>query len=159
MAGSAVDALLALHDAAIACTAVAVLGFSVEQAANGQAVVDVLRILFQPRPSIVIGAALEWDAPLLDVLPREIVTAVLHHLDTRDLARFAATCRALYRHAPPDQVSVVVVALRERAEYRGSGGAGPFRGQALGCQACCDGSGSAYWRTSLRSRSRTERAR
>jgi len=116
------DVLLALHAAANACAAAATAsGFSEEQAANGQAVVDQLRAIFWPRPTTTTGTALESDAPLLAALPREIVTAILHRLDTRTLGRLAATCRALYRPAPPQQESVVAVTLQERALHRGAG--------------------------------------
>ena len=116
------DALLALHAAANACAAAATAsGFSEEQAANGQAVVDQLRTLFRSRPTTATGTALESDAPLLTALPRDIVTTILHRLDTRALGRLAATCRALYRHAPPQHESVVAVALQERALHRGAG--------------------------------------
>jgi len=116
------DALLALHAAANACAvAASASGFSEEQAANGQAVVDQLRTIFWLRPTTATGTALESDAPLLSALPREILTAILHRLDTRALGRLAATCRALYRHAPPQQESVVAVTLQERALHRGAG--------------------------------------
>ena len=131
MASSVADALLALHAAANVCRAAIQSGLSDEQAANGQAVVDELRTLFQPRPTarvnpwIRVYPALNSNAPLLNVLPREIVTALLHRLETRDIGRFAFTCRALYRHAPPLQESFVAVVLQERAEGRGCGGAEP----------------------------------
>jgi len=86
------DALLALHAAANACAvAASASGFSEEQAANGQAVVDQLRTIFWLRPTTATGTALESDAPLLSALPREILTAILHRLDTRALGRLAAT--------------------------------------------------------------------
>jgi len=91
-----------------------------QQAANGQAVVDLLLVLFLARPAVVEGAVLdEPDSLLLITLPSELVAVILHCLDMRDLASFAATCRALYRHAPPQQESVVAVVLQERAEHRG----------------------------------------
>jgi len=112
-------AVLDLHEAANACAAVATAGFSDEQAANGQAVVEKLRALFLPRVAVMASTALASDAPLLNILPGEILVAVLHRLNTRDLFRFSATCRALYRHAPPQQESVVAVVLEERAQNRG----------------------------------------
>jgi len=109
------DALLALHAAAHACTAaMTVSGFSEEQAANGRAVVIQLHALFRPRPAVITHPALESAAPLLSHLPKEIVLAILHRLDTRQLARFAITCRGLYDPVPPQQDSVVAVVLRDR---------------------------------------------
>jgi len=112
--------------AATACAAPSV--FSDDQAAKGQTLVAELRAPFKPRPAVVAGSALESDAPLLTVLPREIVTAVLHHLCIYDLARFAATCRAFYYgHSE----TVVAMALQERAEGRSYSAAGPQEVPAL----------------------------
>ena len=69
---------------------------------------------------------MESDAPLLNMLSREIVMAVLHRLDARSLAHFAATCEALYRHTPPQQESAVAVVLLERADDRGVDGAAGY---------------------------------
>jgi len=122
------DALLGLRAAASACAAAAIrAGFNTEQAAAGQAVLDVLRAIFRPRPAVVVHAALESDAALLNILPKDIVMAILHRLECRDLGRFAATCRALYRHAPPQQESVVAAVLLERDE-RGYSVAGSSQG-------------------------------
>jgi len=105
------DALL--HKANTCAAAMTASVFSEEQAANGQAVVVQLRALFRPRPAVITHPALESAAPLLNHLPKEIVLAILHRLDTRSLARFAATCRALYHPVPPQQDSVVAVVLRD----------------------------------------------
>jgi len=121
-----IDALLALRAAASACAAAASsTGFSAEQAANGQAVMDMLSGIFVPRAAIMSGAALEPEAHLLTLLPSEIMTSILHRLDTFALFRFASTCRALYRHAP---ASIVAVTLQERAAIRGCSVAGPPEG-------------------------------
>jgi len=85
-------------------------------------VVDVLRAIFRPRPAVVMYAALE-----LNILPREIVMTILHRLDYRDLGRFAVTCRALYRHYPPQQELMVAAVLLERDEH-GYSVAGPSQG-------------------------------
>jgi len=80
---------------------VAAWSFTDEQAAEGLAVVDELRDLFLPPPA---SAALAVPQPhlllWLQLLPTEILSVVLSHLDTHDLARLAATCRSLWRDAP-----------------------------------------------------------
>jgi len=56
-------------------------------------------------------------------LPAELLSVILSRLDTRDLARFAATCRSLCRDAPalpaPRAIRPVETELRWRAESRG----------------------------------------
>jgi len=69
--------------------------FSDEQAAHGLAITDRLRAHFLP-PATSAQAA----SPLLQ-LPAELLAVILSRLDTRDLARLAATCRSLCRDAPP----------------------------------------------------------
>jgi len=123
-----IDALLSLRAAALQCAkaADACSGFSDYEASNGQAIVDALRTLFRPRRALARRTAPEPEAPLIRVLPREVLIAILssERLETRDLASFGATCLALYRHAPPHQESVVALALQHRAEVRGCSAAG-----------------------------------
>jgi len=67
---------------------------------------------------------LQW----LQLLPTELLTVILSHLDTHDLARLAATCRPLWRDAsaPPPRpmpllrpMGLVETELRRRATARG----------------------------------------
>jgi len=110
-------ALTALRAAARECR-LAAPSFSDEQAAHGLAITDKLRACFLPP-----AASAQAASPLLQ-LPAELLTVILSRLDTRDLARLAATCRLLCRDAltpppPPRQIGPVETELRRRAEARG----------------------------------------
>jgi len=119
--------LAALRAVATACHA-AVWSFSDEQADQGIAVADGLRALFLPPPAAAAPAVQPQFVRLLQLLPQEILSDILSQLDTRDLARLAATCRALWRdaHAPPPwpmpplrPMGLVETELRRRATARG----------------------------------------
>jgi len=115
MAGHA--ALTALRAAARECH-LAAPSFSDEQAALGLAIVDQLRANLLPPAS-----SGQTASPLLQ-LPAELLSDVLSRLDTRDLARLAASCRSLCRDAPtppppPRDFGPVETELRRRAEARG----------------------------------------
>ena len=115
MSGTA--ALAALRAAARACQ-LATPSFTDEQAAQGLAVANELRARFLP-PSSSAQAA----SPLLQ-LPAELLPIILSCLDTRDLARLAATCLLLWRDAPsppppPRAIGPVETELRRRATARG----------------------------------------
>ena len=96
---------------------VAAPSFSDEQAAQGLAITDKLRACFLPP-----AASAQASSPLLQ-LPAELLAVILSCLDTRDLARLAATCRLLCRDAltppPPRQIGPVETELRRRAAARG----------------------------------------
>jgi len=81
-----------------------VTSFSGEQAAEGIAATDTLRACFLPptasAPPAVSQPAEEQTADLLQLLPPELLAAILPHLDTCGLASLAATCPALWRDAP-----------------------------------------------------------
>jgi len=92
--------LAALRTIATHCQ-IAAWSFTDEQAAEGLVVADRLRDLFLPPPGAASSAVpqshlIHW----LQLLPSELLSVVLSHLDTHDLARFAATCRPLWRDAP-----------------------------------------------------------
>jgi len=92
--------LAALRAVATHCH-LAAWSFTDEQAAEGLAVIDRLRDLFPPPPAAVASVEpqphlLQW----LQLLPAELLSVVLSHLDTYDLARLAATCRPLWLNAP-----------------------------------------------------------
>jgi len=115
MAGAA--ALAALRAAAHECQ-LAAPSFSDEQAAHGLAITDELRAHF-----LLPATSAQAASPLLQ-LPAELMAVILSRLDTRDLARLAATCRSLCRDAPippppPRQIGPVETELRRRAEARG----------------------------------------
>jgi hypothetical protein len=117
MAGSA--ALAALRAAARECQ-LAAPSFTDEQAAQGLAVADELRARFLPPDPAVVAQA----ASQLLQLPAELMSVIMSRLDTRDLARLAATCRSLCRDAqtpppPPCAIGPVEAELRRRAEARG----------------------------------------
>ena len=114
MAGAA--ALAALRTAARECQ-LAAPSFSDEQAAQGLAITDELRAHVPP-------AASTQAASRLLQLPAELLTVLLSNLDTRDLARLAATCLSLCRDAPtppppPRAIGLVETELRRRAGARG----------------------------------------
>jgi len=97
---AATSILAALRTIATHCH-VAAWSFTDEQAAEGLVVADRLRDLFLPPPAATASAVpqpplLHW----LQLLPSELLSVVLSYLDTHDLARFAATCRPLWRDAP-----------------------------------------------------------
>jgi len=120
--------LAALRAAALHCQLAAWI-FTDEQAAEVLTVVDGLRDLFLPPPAVVSSAVpqphlLQW----LQLLPTELLSVVLSHLDTHDLARLAATCRPLWRDAPAPPprpmpllrpMGPVETELRRRATARG----------------------------------------
>jgi len=96
----------------------AALSFSDEQVAQGLAITNELRAHFLPPAS-----SAQAGSPLLQ-LPAKLLAVILSNLDTRDLARLAATCRSLCRDAPippppPRQIGPVETELRRRAEARG----------------------------------------
>ena len=102
----------------------AATSFSDEQAAEGFAVTDELRAIFLPPPasaaSSVEQTVDEQADYLLQLLPPDLMTVILSHLDTRGLACLAATCPSLWRDAPPPRpTGLVETELRRRAEARG----------------------------------------
>jgi len=114
---ASVAALVALR-AATREFQLAAPSFSDEQAAQGLAITDVLRACFLPP-----AASGQASSPLLK-LPAELLTVILSRLDTRDLARLAATCLLLWRDAPsppppPRAIGPVETELRRRAGARG----------------------------------------
>jgi len=93
-----------------------------EQAAQVLAIADGLRAIFLPPPA----AATQLQPTLLQLLPTELFSEILTHLDTYDLARLAATCRLLWCDAPtpPPQpilrpMGPVEAELRRRSSARG----------------------------------------
>jgi len=97
---AAASVLAALRTIATHCQ-IAAWSFTDEQAAEGLVVADRLRDLFLPPPAATASAVpqpplLHW----LQLLPSELLSVVLSYLDTHYLARFAATCRPLWRDAP-----------------------------------------------------------
>ena len=105
---------------------VAAWSFSDEQAAEVVAFADGLRDLFLPPPAAAYSIV--QQLPPLQLLPTELLKVVLSHLDTHDLARFAATCRLLWRDAPTPPprpmpllrpMGPVEMELRGRATARG----------------------------------------
>jgi len=115
MAGAA--ALAALHAAAHECQ-LAAPSFSDEQAVQGLAITAELCAHFLPP-----AASAQAGSALLQ-LPAELLAVILSRLNTRDLARLAATCRSLCRDAPtppppPRQIGPLEAELRRRAEARG----------------------------------------
>jgi len=125
---AATSTLAALRAAATRCE-VAAWSFSDEQATEILAVADVLRDIFLPPPAAASSAVLQphllqW----LQLLPTELLSVVLSHLDTHDLARLAATCRSLWHDAPTPPprpmpllrpMGPVETELRRRATARG----------------------------------------
>jgi len=123
--------LAALRAAASHCE-VAAWNFSDEQAAQVLTVADGLRALFLPPPAAASSAVQQTPTQLrpilLQILPTELLSEVLTHLDTYDLARLAATCRLLWRDAPTPPprpmpllrpMGPVEAELRRRASARG----------------------------------------
>jgi len=102
----------------------AATSFSDEQAAEGLAVTDELRAIFLP-PLASAASSVEQTVDeqadyLLQLLPPDLMTVILSHLDTRGLACLAATCPSLWRDAPPPRpTGLVETELRRRAEARG----------------------------------------
>jgi len=125
---AAASTLAALRAAALHCH-VAAWGFSDEQAADILAVVDGLRDLFLPPPAAASSAMTQPDLlQWLQLLPTELLSVLLSHFDTHDLARLAATCRPLWRDAPAPPprpmpllrpMRPVETELRRRATARG----------------------------------------
>jgi len=120
--------LAALRTVALHCQ-IAAWSFTDEQAAEGLTVADRLRDLFLPPPAAASSVVpqphlLQW----LQLLPTELMSVVLSHLGTHDLARLAATCRPLWRDAPAPPprpmpllrpMGLVETELRRRATARG----------------------------------------
>jgi len=107
-------ALVALRAAARECQ-LAAPSFSDERTAQGLAITDELRAHFLP-PAQAASTLLQ--------LPAELLSVILFQLDTRDLARLAATCLSLCRDAPtppppPRAIGPVETELRLRAGARG----------------------------------------
>jgi len=136
--------LAALRAVTVACQ-VAIWSFSDEQAAEGLAFADDLRALFLPPPAVASSAG-QQPPTLLQLLPTELLSIVLSHLDTYDLARLAATCRPLWRDAPTPPprpmpllrpMGPVETELRRRATARGLR-IGPSlpKGPCRGCRTC-----------------------
>jgi len=107
---------------------VAAWSFSDVQAAEVFAIADGLRNLFLPPPAAASSAVHQLPLQWLQLLPAELLTVVLSHLDTHDLARLAATCRPLWCNAPTPPprpmpllrpTGPVEMELRRRATARG----------------------------------------
>jgi hypothetical protein len=107
-------ALASLRVAAGNCTTNRVV-FTEQQRAEGMAIVDELRALFASGTP-VRRAAVPCPS-LLEVLPPELLIAVIHWLDNRSLVRFASTCRLMYSYRPRP-MTPVEEALRQRATKR-----------------------------------------
>jgi len=125
--GKLIETQFALRTVATACQAAA-WDFDDEQAAQGLAIADVLRALFQPPPAAATPAVQPRFLRWLQLLPQEILSDILARLDMRDLACFTATCRPLCRDppAPPPRpmpllrpMGLVETELRRRATARG----------------------------------------
>ena len=77
-------------------------------------------------PSPASASSVQAAARLLQ-LPAELLSDILFHLDTPDLACLAATCRSLWLDAPaaappplpPREIRLVEAELRRRAKSRG----------------------------------------
>jgi len=115
----------ALRAVASECQAAAT-GFSDEQAAEGLAVTDALRAIFLARLASLAASTLGYPAAetTLLLLPPELLSVILSTLDTRSLARLAATCGPLWLDAPTPvsgtrDIGLVEAELRRRAETRG----------------------------------------
>jgi len=125
MAARRLAALAALRAVATECQTLAA-GFSDEEAAEGLAITEELRAVFQRPASASSALATEEEAPppefLMDV-PPELLSIILSQLGIRDLACLAATCRLLWCDAPtPSPLptpGLVETELRRRAEARG----------------------------------------
>jgi len=127
---AATSTLAALREVAARCQAAA-WSFTDEQAAEGHAVADGLCDLFLPPPAAASLALPQTQPHLLQwlqLLPTELLSVVLSHLNTHDLARLAATCRSLWRNAPAPPprpmpllrpMGPVETELRRRATARG----------------------------------------
>jgi len=126
MAARSPAALAALRAVASECQTLLAAGFSNEEAAEGLAITEDLRALFQ-LPASASSAAAEKEAPLPEFLmdvPLEILSIILSELDIRALACLAATCRLLWCDAPTPPLALptprlVETELRRRAEARG----------------------------------------
>jgi len=118
----------ALRAAASHCH-LAAWSFSDEQAVEVFTVVGGLRDLFLPPPAPASSAVPQPHLlQCLQLLPTELLSVVLSHLDTHDLARLAATCQLLWRDAPAPPpgpmpllrpMGPVETELRRRATARG----------------------------------------
>ena len=99
--------------------------FSDEPCAERLAVVDEFRAIFLPRPvSAYAALLLKAESPLLQLLPPELLSNILAHIDTPNIACLAATCRSLWLDAPtappppPREIGLVEAELRRRTEAR-----------------------------------------
>jgi len=122
--------LTALRAVAARCQAAA-WSFTDEQAAEGHAVAEGLCDLFLPPPAAASLALPQTQPHLLQwlqLMPTELLSVVLSHLNTHDLTRLAATCRSLWRDAPAPPprpmpllrpMGPVETELRRRATARG----------------------------------------
>jgi hypothetical protein len=108
-------ALASLRAAAGKCTRNRV-GFSKQQRADGMAIVDELRALFASPGTPVCPAAVPCPS-LLEVLPPELLIAVICRLDNQSLVCFAFTCRLMYSDRPRP-ITPVEEALRQCATKR-----------------------------------------
>jgi len=115
----------ALRAAASACH-LAAPSLSDEQVAQCLAITDGLRARFLPpafsaqTASLLLQLPAEQTASLLLQFPADLLSVILSRLNTRDLARLAATCRSLCRDAPPPRaIGPVEAELRRRAKARG----------------------------------------
>jgi len=121
MAARRVAALADLRAVATECKA----GFSDWEAAEGLAITDELRALFQPPAAASLAAAgmAAQSFEFLSVVPPELLSIILSQLDTRALACLAATCRLLWCSAPTPLLALpapglVETELRRRAQAR-----------------------------------------
>jgi len=117
--------LAALRAVASECQAAAT-GFSDEQAFPRLALADELRAIFLARLASSAASTLGYPAAetTLLLLPPELLSVILSALNTRGLARLAATCRPLWLDAPTPvsgtrDIGLVEAELRRRAEARG----------------------------------------
>ena len=117
-------ALVALRAVATECIAFAA-GFGDGEAAEGLAITDELRALFQrAAASLAAEGMTAQSLELLTVVPPEILSTIMSQLDIRALARLAATCRLLWCDSPTPPPSLpmpglVEMELRRRAAARG----------------------------------------
>ena len=133
MAARRLAALAALRAAATECQTLAA-GFSDEEAAEGLAIIEELRAVFQRPAAASSASAAEEEAPppefLMDV-PPELLSIILWQLDTRALACLAATCRLLWCDVPTPPPALPTLGLVETELRRRAQGRGPHVGSSL----------------------------
>jgi hypothetical protein len=96
--------------------------FDPEQTAEAATLANELRALFSRSTTAAPAETRsERAAPLLPLLPTELIVEVLQHLDVRSLGILASTCRELYYGPPcqPRPMSLVEAAIRRRADEVG----------------------------------------